>query len=91
MQSQKSWEKLSQYKKDMELLEEVQRMAMKLTRALEHLHYENRLRRREGCVEKLIATFQYSKGAGREVEERNFIRNRSDRKRSNGYKLKEEN
>lgn len=82
----------------MKLLEEVQRRAVKLTRALKHLHYENRLIKRAlFSLEKrklyrhLVATFQYSKGAYGEVGERNFIRNRSDRTKSNGYRLKEEN
>lgn len=68
--------------KDMELLEEVQRRAMKLTRALEHLHYENRLRKRglfslqkRRLCRELRASFQYSRGACREVGQRNFIRN----------------
>ncbi|KAK4824516.1 LOW QUALITY PROTEIN: hypothetical protein QYF61_016000 [Mycteria americana] len=81
-----------QHKKGMDLLERVQRRAMKMIRGLEHLSYEARLRElgREGCYKgDLIAAFQYLKGAYKEAGEGLFTRARSDRTGGNGFKLKE--
>ncbi|GAB0186557.1 mitochondrial enolase superfamily member 1 [Grus japonensis] len=79
-----------QYRRDMELLERVQR------RATKHLSYEDGLRElglfsleKRRLQADLIAAFQYLKGAYRKDGEGPFIREWSDRTRGNGFKLKE--
>ncbi|GAB0204446.1 hypothetical protein GRJ2_002910200 [Grus japonensis] len=85
-----------QYRRDMELLERVQRRATKLIRGLEPLSYETRLRQlglfsleKRRLQGDLIAAFQYLKGAYKKSGERLFTRACSDRMRGNGLKLKE--
>ncbi|GAB0190554.1 formin-1 [Grus japonensis] len=84
-----------QYKKDMELLEWVQRRAVKMIKGLEHLSYEEMLRelRLFGLGKRrlrvdLIVAFQYIKGAYKKDGERLFTKACSDRTRGNGFKLK---
>ncbi|KAK4816313.1 hypothetical protein QYF61_014997 [Mycteria americana] len=84
-----------QHKKDMDLLEQLQRRAMKMIRGLEHLSHEERLRELElFSLEKrrlqghLIAAFLYIKGAYKKHGESLFTRASSDKTRGNGFKMK---
>uniref|UniRef100_A0A8B9J181 Reverse transcriptase domain-containing protein n=1 Tax=Amazona collaria TaxID=241587 RepID=A0A8B9J181_9PSIT len=85
-----------QHKNAMELLEQVQRRATRLIRGLEHLPYEERMRKlglfslekRKLCGD-LIAAFQYLKGAYRDAGEGLFIRDCSERTRGNRFKRKQ--
>ena len=84
-----------QHKKGIELLEQVQRTAMKIIRGLEHLTCRDRLGElRLFSLEKrriggdLLAVFQYLKGSDRKAGDL-LRRVGSNRMRGNGFKLEE--
>ncbi|PKU43375.1 hypothetical protein llap_6319 [Limosa lapponica baueri] len=85
-----------QHRKDIDLLERVQKRGTKMIRGLDHLSYEDSLRKlglisleKRRLRADLIAAFQCLKGAYRKEGEGLFFRKCSDRIRSNGFKLKE--
>jgi len=86
----------AQHRKDMELLEQVQRRATKMIRGLEHLSCEEKLRElglfslgKRRLWGALIVASQYFKGAYKKNGDKLLHKTCCDRTRGNGFKLKE--
>ena len=89
-------EVISQYRRDTNLLEHIQRRAIGMNQRMEHLPYRNRLRElglfsleKRRLWGDLRAAFQYLKGNYRKEGNRLFSRVCGDRTRRKGFKLKE--
>jgi len=85
-----------QHRKDMDLLERVQRRDTEMIRGLEHLSYEERLRElglfspeKRRLQGHFIVAFQYLKGTYRKDRDNIFSKVCYDRAKSNGFKLRE--
>ena len=85
----------TQYRRGIDLLEHVQKMATKMIQGVEQLSYEDRLRElglisleKRRLQGDLIAAFQYLKGSFRKEGNRLFSRVCGDRIRGNGFKIK---
>ena len=83
------------YRRDVDLLEHVQRRATKMTQGMEHLPYEIRLRdlglfslQKRRVQGGLRAAFQYLKGSCKKEGDRLFSRVCCDRTRGNSFRLK---
>ena len=84
------------YRKDMELLERVQRSITKMIRGLEHLSYPHRLRElglfsleKRRLQGDLITAFLFLKGAYKQEGEQLFTWIDSDTTRGNGFTLRQ--
>ena len=85
-----------QYRRDIDLLECIQRRATKIIRGLEHLSYEDRLRQlglftveKRSLHQDLFVVFQFLKEGCKKEGDRLFSRTCCDRMGGNGFKLKE--
>ena len=85
-----------QYRKDMDLLEKIQKRATKMMRGLKHLSCEDRQRelslfslQKRRFRGDLTATFQYLKDAYMKDDENLFSKACCDRTKSSGFKLGE--
>ena len=85
-----------QYRRAIDLLEHIQRRAMKMIHGMEHLSYEDRLRElglfsleKRRLQGDLIAAFQFIKVSYRKEGDRLFSRVCCDRIRRNGFKVRE--